>query len=231
MKSSINTKVLPSIKTDPALVEIAIKLSGLPRGPEMWKLNTSLLQDEKYKNETKMVINNAWNELKENNDLSLRLLWVKYKIRQFSITYSKEKAKIMRENKFKQNEIERLDIKICNEQITDSELGVYKELKKNLEQIEEYKVREAWVRPRLEHLESDEKSTAFLNNKSKQIYDKKTITTLQIDNSREILDPKDILKELEIFYCNLYKSTIDRDEKNQNLISDSDIYSTFTDKQ
>ena len=59
-------------------------------------------------------------------------------------------------------EIEILDEKICKETIDDHELLVYEDLKKRLEKIEEYKARDAWIGSRLEHLESDEKSTAFL---------------------------------------------------------------------
>ena len=53
MNSSINTKILPSIRTDHSLIEITIKLKGPQRGPGIWKLNTSLLQEEKYIKEIK----------------------------------------------------------------------------------------------------------------------------------------------------------------------------------
>ena len=82
---NIIPKILPAIKTDHSLIEINIKLTGPPRGPGIWKLNTSILQDEKYKTEIKTLIDTAWNELTGNDDLALRFDWVKYKIRQFSI--------------------------------------------------------------------------------------------------------------------------------------------------
>ena len=135
---SMIPKILPAIKTDHALIEITIKLSGPPRGPGIWKLNTSILQDQKYKTEIKTLIDTAWNELAENDNLALRFDWVKYKIRQFSITYSKTKAKINREQELKiVKEIEDLDEKICNETINEQELLVYEELKKQFEKIEE----------------------------------------------------------------------------------------------
>ena len=167
-------KILPAIKTDPSLIELTMKLTGPPRGPGIWKLNTSILQDEKYNIEIKTLIDTAWNELEGNDNLALRFDRVKYKIRQFSIAYGKQMAKRIREQKTKTiKEIESLDEKICNETISDQELNVYEEFKKKLEDMEKYKARGEWIRSRLEHLESNEKSTAFFYNISKQTYEKK----------------------------------------------------------
>ena len=128
---SVASKILPAIKTDHSLIEITIKLSGPPRGPGIWKLNTSILQDEKYKSEIKTLIDTAWNELEGNDDLALRFDWLKYRIRQFSMAYSKNRAKTMREQEMMiEKEIEYLDEKICNDTISDHELTVYEELKK-----------------------------------------------------------------------------------------------------
>ena len=94
-------KILPAIKTDHSLIELTMKLTGPPRGPGIWKLNTSILQDEKYKKEIKTLIDTAWNELQGNDNLALRFDWVKYKIRQFSIAYGKQRAKRIREQETK----------------------------------------------------------------------------------------------------------------------------------
>ena len=141
---SIVQKILPAIKTDHSLIEITCKLSGPTRGPGIWKLNTSILQDQKYQLEIKSLIDTAWNELNGNDNLALRFDWVKYKIRQFSIAYSKNKAKINREQETKiLREIEDLCDKICKETICEQELLVYDEFKKRLENIEEYKTKGA----------------------------------------------------------------------------------------
>ena len=125
---SIVPKILPAIKTDHSLIEITIKLIG---GPGTWKLNTSLLQDENYKTEIKTLIDTTWNELAGNDNLALRFDWVKYKIRQRFIAYSKIKANMKREQETKViKEIKNLDEKICKETINDQELLVYEGLKK-----------------------------------------------------------------------------------------------------
>ena len=229
---NLKTNIKPAIKTDHSLIELTIKFSGPPRGPGIWKLNTSLLQDEAYKNKIKALINKSWDELEENENLALRFDWVKYKIRQFSIVYSKEKAKKDREKELKiQKELTILDEKICTETITDQELNLYDELKKQLESYEEYKARGAWIRSRLERIELDEKSTAFFYNRSKQIFEKKTIHSIVTDDSDEISDPKEILKELEKFYRDLYKSASKGGEKASDFLEESDITARFTDKQ
>ena len=229
---NLNAKILPSIKSDHSLIEITFTLNGPPRGPGIWKLNTSLLQDDEYKSEVKHLIERSWNEFDGNGDLSLRFDWVKYKIRQFSLAYSKQKAKHNREKEFQiLNEIEILDRKICNEEATEQELVTYDNLKKQLESIEEYKARGAWVRSRLEQLEGDEKSTTFFYNKSKQIYEKKTINNIITDDLNVVSEPKEILKELEKFYYNLYTSTLDDGAKAGDSLQDSDITVHLTDEQ
>ena len=68
-------------------------------------------------------------------------------------------------------------------------------------------------------------------NKSKQAYDKKTINVLTTNDSKEITDAKDILKELQHFYTELYTSASNDEEKAFDLVQESDIISCFTDKQ
>ena len=232
MKSKVYANILPSIKSDHSLIEISLKLMGPPRGPGTWKLNTSLLQDEEYKKEIKSIINKTWEDFGENPDFALRFDWVKHKIREFSIKFSKEKSRIIKSketNILKQ--IAELDKQICNESITDSERIKYVELKKFLEDMEEYRARGAWIRSRLEHLEEDEKSSAFFFNKSKHLYEKKTINCIKTDNQTEIIDPKEILKELESFYTSLYKSALNADDKSHRLVDGTDIDLRLTEEQ
>ena len=109
-KSQVCAKILPSIKSDHSLIEITLKLRGPPRGPGMWKLNTSLLQDETYKKEIKSIISKAWGEFDKNSDVALRFDWVKHKIREFSINFSKEKSRNIRSKEANiLNQIEELD--------------------------------------------------------------------------------------------------------------------------
>ncbi len=131
INSKVGSRILPSIKTDHALIELTFKLNGPKRGPGIWKLNTSFLEDNKYKDEIKNIIDTEWKKLESHQDLALRFDWVKHKIREYSIKYGKLKAKLNRE---KENNLldtlSVLDKKICEETITDRELKSYEENKK-----------------------------------------------------------------------------------------------------
>ena len=107
----------------------------------------------------------------------------------------------------------------------------YGDLKKHLEGLEDYRARGAWIRSRLDHMEADEKSTAFFFNKSKHIYEKKTINCIETDNKTEITDQKEILKELEGYYTNLYKSASNKDNNSYRLVDETDIDLRLTEEQ
>ena len=85
---------MPSIGQTTALIELNIRIEGPKRGPGTWKLNTSLLKEEEYKQKIKSLITEVWDTSSGILDLGLRFDWLKYKIRQFSIEYSKQRSKI-----------------------------------------------------------------------------------------------------------------------------------------
>ena len=89
-----SSKILPSIRSDHSLIELNIRTEGPKRGPGTWKLNTSLLNDEEYKQKIKSLITEIWDTSSGILDLGLRSDWLKYKIRQFSIEYGKQRTKI-----------------------------------------------------------------------------------------------------------------------------------------
>ena len=95
-KSVSNAKILPSIKTDHSLIELTVNITGPQRGPGTWKLNVSVLKEEIYKNEMKLLNNQAWDESNSLSDLSARFDYLKYKIRQFSIDYCKNDQNLKR---------------------------------------------------------------------------------------------------------------------------------------
>ena len=89
-----NTDIISAIKTDHAAIFLQIdSIEKQPTGPSYWKLNSSLLDDQKY---IELIKDNIPLWLIEFKDVSdKRVLWdlIKYKIRQVSMKYSKTKAK------------------------------------------------------------------------------------------------------------------------------------------
>ena len=90
-----STDITPAIKADHAAIELVLKGSNQSvKGPGYWKMNVSLFQDKNYVNELK---NNfpEWKTTRTNNSSDKRSIWdwLKRKIRNHAISYSKEKAR------------------------------------------------------------------------------------------------------------------------------------------
>ena len=89
-----NAQIKIAIRSDHSAISLNVNsLKELPFGPSYWKFNPNLLEDETYVH----LINSKYPEwLAEFSDvLDKRYLWdlVKYRIRQVTIKYSKEKAR------------------------------------------------------------------------------------------------------------------------------------------
>ena len=114
------TEIGPSIKSDHSSISLEVDSIGFQKhGPSFWKLNTSLLDDPDYVNMINTEYPNWLREFEEVQDK--RVLWdlIKYKIRQVSITYSKNK------HKTRKNDYEKLLLELkqaeetCDQNPTD----------------------------------------------------------------------------------------------------------------
>ena len=82
--------------TDHRAAKLLININENQRGPNYWKLNTSLLEDENYKAIIKDLIHRYNTTLEyEKLDVDLHILWeqLKPEIRTKSISYSKSLSK------------------------------------------------------------------------------------------------------------------------------------------
>ena len=91
---------LSPIQSDHSPIYLKIKpLNDINRRPGYWKFNKSLIEDASYVSRMKDFIVSRFSE---NNDPRINWEFLKYKIKQFTQTYSKEKA---RERKAKQKQL------------------------------------------------------------------------------------------------------------------------------
>lgn len=91
----ISTDILPAIKTDHATVIIEFgSRDNQVKGPGLWKMNRSILDDESYINDVSQKIPNrvAEGEKELMDNQSIRE-WTKYNIRAHAIQHSKRRAK------------------------------------------------------------------------------------------------------------------------------------------
>ena len=211
-------KIIPGIKSDHKIIELTLNLNTNKRGPGFWKLNSSILKENEYVKEMTLLINKVWDESTNMSDSLARFDWLKFKIMEYTIQYCKKRAKGRRLKETKiMKELELLDIKICNLEASNEEIVRYDGLKTELEKIIEDKSRGAWVRSRLEFVESNEKSNNYFFNKAKDSFEKKTITALDIDGEN-VTELNDIMKHLKDFYAKLYTTTnVNADLIQENL--------------
>ena len=101
----LKTDVFASIDSDhsPVILKIGDDEND-SRGPSFWRFPAILTKDLEYVNEVKLLIRDTENSLAE---ASHQFIWefVKYKIREFTIEYSKKKAKL---RKIRKSELEKI---------------------------------------------------------------------------------------------------------------------------
>lgn len=89
--------ILSCVFTDHSAITLKLESNeNLRRGPAYWRFNTSLLNDEVYVSQLRELIpgwkEEYWIETEQNDPIALWEI-LKYKIRQFTIKYSKAKQK------------------------------------------------------------------------------------------------------------------------------------------
>ena len=85
--------ILPSAQSDHSTLKLKFSpINEWSRGPSSWKFNNSLTTDKCFVDLMKSNIPTFHEESRELKDLVMRWEFLKYKIRQFTINYSKEKA-------------------------------------------------------------------------------------------------------------------------------------------
>ena len=86
----------------------------------------------------------------------------------------------------------------------------YEAAKEELKKIYVQKGKEAIFRSKVKWLEQGEKPTKYFFNLEKTNYEKKLLREVKLENGDRVSQPKQIEKELEKFYSNMYTSKISR---------------------
>ena len=200
-------KIIPSIKSDHSAITLLFNgIEEQRHGPSHWKFNSNLTKDEEY---LKLITNSVpvWiEEFKEVNDK--RVLWdlIKYRIRQVSMRYSKEKARLRRA---KILEIE-TSVTFYQEKFSADPST------ENFEQLEilkskydahfDYLSKGAIIRSRASWYEKGEKNTKYFLSLESHKKAKSCVHKVFTKNGTLSSDPKIIMNELEDFYTGLYVS-------------------------
>ena len=195
----------PSIKSDHSAITLLINGVGdCERGPSFWKFNSTLVNDSDYR---LLLDENIKNWLEEFNEVvDKRVLWdlLKYKIRQFTIKYSKEKAH-SRKAKVKDLE-EKLQncTKKCEDDPSKENVQELECLQAEYDDLYDYITQGAIIRSRANWYEKGEKNNKYFLNLEKSNKKKSCVRKIVSGDGTITADPKTIMNEFESFYSNLY---------------------------
>ena len=204
--------IVPGFKTD-SMITLDLSLHSNPRGKGFWKLNTSLLSEMEYIERIKTTIENTVNEYKDDSSVNPALLWemIKLKVREKSLSYAayKNAAKKKREE-ILGREIASLEKQLDN--VTNDSLLYHivseriTSLRKELENIFEYRTKGAIIRSKSQWYNEGEKNSRYFLNLEKRHCKQGTISQLKVNETDFVTTDKDILSECMAFYKNLYTS-------------------------
>ena len=203
----ISTSIFPAIKTDHAAIFVEFGTGdNQMKGPGLWKINCSILDDEDYIKDITLKIP-SWiadgeRELSDNRTIGD---WIKYHIRVHAMQYSKRRAK-------ERSELEivlQTDYTVASQKYEsnpcDSNANQLTVAREKLELFYEQKTKRIIIRARDRWHEHSERSNKYFLNFEKRNYVNKHMRKLNINKSITT-DPFIILSEQKRLYQDLYSS-------------------------
>ena len=194
------SKIYPIPLSDHDGVTVSFQIREInPRGPGIWKLNTSILKHKEFQR----IFKEYWTLWqKQKRKYENQLLWWdagKLHLKTIIIEYCSKRNK--ETNKKQQILIE--DITKEKSKINPNTETINK-YQQELNDIENYKIAGTIIRSKEKMILNEEKATKYFHSQEKQKQLKKSINKL-IDNEDNILQNKtDILNECKKFYQSLY---------------------------
>ena len=189
------------------------------RGSGVWKFNNSLLLYTDFVKKLEIYIENVKPNpqvMSSFSDNSKRE-FLKYEIRRFSISFSKNLAKTERIIKTNlENRIKTLEQNFKNEE----DLDAYNLRKVELENIYDKKAEGAEIRSKYEWYQHEGKPAKFFLSLQKQ----KAINTTArhlIDDTKDITDLKEIKACICKFYKNLFKKNVSKSDSEKESFLNS----------
>ena len=205
-ESVTQIEIIPSVLSDHSAVILKLRpLVGDKRGPGYWKFNNSLINDKQFVSQMNSKIEEYFHEIMEISNPVIRWDFLKFKMRQFCMSYSKQKSRERKQKRISlESKLESLENNITV-MSTDLELKEYNSVKQELEQIYNYITEGIILRTRTVWYEEGEKSTKYFLNLEKRSKSKMHIRKLIDSSGAEVTEPKFVLEYIKGFYSDLYK--------------------------
>ena len=138
-ESVTQIEIIPSVLSDHSAVILKLRpLVGDKRGPGYWKSNNSLINDEQFVSQMNSKIKEYFHEIMEISNPVIRWDFLKFEMRQFCMSYSKQKRRERKQKRISlESKLESLE-NSTTVTSTDIELKEYNSVKQELEQIFNY---------------------------------------------------------------------------------------------
>lgn len=195
----------PAVLTDHKIISLHINVlnssTNNNSGKGYWKLNNSLLKDEKLKLAIKKIIAENLNKAKMNKAFGSFWEYCKFQIRCSAIKRGQELAK---ERRVKEETILKEIVHLyAKPNLSYEENNTLHIMQLELDSLYEYKAKGAFVRSRQKWLEEGEKNTKYFFNLERRNNCLSSITKLKINNV--ICDDLKVISDFVTeFYSNLY---------------------------
>ena len=206
-------KIVTAIETDHRAVILSVQGEGyVPRGPGIWKLNNSVLQEEPYQEQIREVIQNEINIARENDD-DPRVVWdsLKYQIKIATIEYCTQRAQNRRKKeKAIAQEIEALDRQVA--EWSENQSNSYQKLKEALENLYQERAKGAIIRTKARWIQLGEQNSKYFYQLERRNFTMQCVYQLK-ENGQDVFDMQEINYIIKEYYQTLYKNQ----EKNLGL--------------
>ena len=180
------------------------------KGKGHWRLNTSLLEEANYIRGLLEQKDDWLRAATTTNDPREKWEYLKYKIRQYSSDYGKQRAKDRRERECKLEETLKVLEELCDqvEPGTDEYTSTTNEIERvkgELKEIDDYKTQGLILRSRCQWHEKGEKSNKYFLTLESRNKTHKTMNKLQKEDGHYTVDPQEIRNMQAQFYQSLYR--------------------------
>ena len=224
------TDILASFARDHSPILFPLNQMGeFSHGKGLRKFNKSLLLNKEYVEKIKEHVLLTIKML-DNDDLRVeQVRWehLKYKIRKFTIRFSKNLAKKVR----KETQSLEKKVKHFESSVTNYHNNLrYIEYKERLNTIYSKKVNGIRIRSKCDWYESGEKSTEFFLNLEKSSSSQGVVRFI-LKNKTEVKTQSEINKEVHKFYKNLFKENLNTSKEAISSFLQNINLSTLTNEQ
>ena len=189
--------------TDHCIISLCIKPKARrPHSSRHWKFNCSLLKSTVYCQKIKSLIIEIINTEEINTPVK-KWEFLKYKIRQITISFSKQNKKEMERKEL--DLISQLNIYCNKPDPTEDDRQKILSLQPKLDEMYIRRAEGAFIRSRAKWIEEAEKNSAYFCGLEKRRQKRNSIDSLLVNNI-ETTDEKIISSEILKFYSELYNS-------------------------